>query len=245
MFIPKENLALLEIVREAWFLHAFALGVMFIVVFLAMAITAQEIGISVSAVAAKMGVVFPVLFGFFWLNEHINSILTMGILASLLSVVLIARLKADHPVKGSWVALLPVLVFIGSGFIDVNLKILEHNYFSEANPHLVVSTIFTGAVFSGLIFMFVRYIRKRNPLSVRNIIGGVALGIPNYFSIYFLMKALNEPQFSTVYVMPMNNVGVVLVSVIISALLFKEVLHTKKIIGVILAIVSILLIGLS
>jgi len=231
--------------QNAWFIHSFSLGLMFIVIFLAMAKCAQEISISVGAVAAKMGVLFPVVFGWFFLKEEITPILFTGISLSLVSILLVGRLHPDHPLKGTRLALLPVVIFLGSGFIDTNLKILENNYFEQVDAHHIVSAIFLGAFISGMVLIAYNYIRKRHRIKKKNLIAGVLLGIPNYFSIYFLMRALHHKGALTVYVMPFNNVGIVLLSVVLSVIIFREQLNNKTKWGIFVAMLSIVLIGLS
>ena len=51
---------------------------------------------------------------------------------------------------------------------------------------LFIILIFFIAFFTG----FVIIIFNRNKISFKNIIGGVLLGIPNYFSIYFVLLSL-------------------------------------------------------
>jgi len=79
----------------------------------------------------------------------------------------------------------------------------------------------------------------------RNIIGGIALGIPNFFSIYFLVMALRNNGFESSTIFTINNVAIVLVSTFLGIILFKEKLITKNWIGIILAIISILLVANS
>jgi len=210
-----------------------------------MAKCAQEISISVGAVSAKMGVLFPILFGWFFLKEVMSPMLLVGIFLSVVSILLVGRLHADHPLKGTKLALLPLVIFLGSGFIDTNLKILEYRYFDIVQPHLVVSAIFLGAFLSGAAVVLFNYLRSGKKLLKRNIIAGIVLGVPNYFSIYFLMKALHVKGALTVYVMPFNNVGIVLLSVLLSILLFQEKLNRKTKWGIFIATVSIILIGFS
>lgn len=229
---------------EAWLIHSLVLGILFILIFIGMAKCAQEISISVSTVAAKMGVALPVIYGFFFLKEASSVGLVTGIILSFASIFLVARLHPDHHLKGTLAAFLPVVVFAGSGIIDLNLKIMQISYLSEIETHWMVTTIFAGAFISGTLLILWRMYRHKQKLERENVLAGILLGIPNYFSIYFLVMALNYPGYNTVYVMPLNNIGIVLLSVLLSIWLFSEKLTARIKFGILTAVVSILLIGI-
>ncbi|MCB9246461.1 MAG: hypothetical protein H6606_08525 [Flavobacteriales bacterium] len=228
-----------------WLTHSLLLGILFIIVFVAMARCAQVLSISISTVAAKMGVLFPVLFGWLFLKEQMNLFLATGILCSLLSIATIVKIRKGKLSEVSRHSLLPLLVFVGSGIIDTNLKILENTHFETVDPHFVVTSIFLGAFLAGMIEFSRRMYRNRSLFSAKNLIAGVVLGVPNYFSIYFLMKALHQEGFSTVYVLPLNNIGIVLLSVLVSVVVFRELLTKRLAAGIALAILAIGLIGIS
>ncbi|HRB19940.1 MAG TPA: hypothetical protein PKZ14_07645, partial [Chitinophagales bacterium] len=71
--------------------------------------------------------------------------------------------------------------------------------------------------------------------------GGIILGIPNYFSLYFLLKTLDTLTWQSSIIFPINNLGIVGLSAIAGVALFQEKMNTQKIIGFILAISSIIL----
>ena len=83
--------------------------------------------------------------------------------------------------------------------------------------------------------------RKTRVPRWKNILAGIALGIPNYGSIYFLIKALDMHNLESSVIFPVNNVGIVALSVVCARILFNENLSLKNIVGVILAIISIAL----
>ena len=44
---------------------------------------------------------------------------------------------------------------------------------------------------------------------LKTVFGGIALGIPNYFSVYFLVRALRSDLWDSSGIFTVNNVGVV------------------------------------
>ena len=75
---------------EPWFWPAAIEGLLFYLVFHAMANTAQINGIAAASIATKMSVVIPVSFGLFILHESANEYKLLGIAFGLLAVYLCA-----------------------------------------------------------------------------------------------------------------------------------------------------------
>ena len=78
----------------------------------------------------------------------------------------------------------------------------------------------------------------------KNILGGILLGIPNYYSMEFLLKAFKtDIESSTLFTI--NNVGIVILTTVFALLFFKEKLIKKNWIGIALAVFSILLVSFA
>ena len=80
---------------------------------------------------------------------------------------------------------------------------------------------------------------------MKNILGGVVLGIPNYFSIYFLVLALRSGVLESSGIFTVNNVAIVMLSTLTGIVLFRERLLRKNWIGIVLAVISIFLVALG
>lgn len=221
-----------------WSYVAVLSGILFIVVFLMMAKTAQEFGISVSVVSSKMAVIFPVGFGIWIAGEALEWTTAFGILISIVSVLLVAFSSGDaHGGKHLYI---PLLVFVGSGVIDALLKFISWKYDSPDASTLSMH-IFGGAAISGLVYL----LAKRSTFKLRNAGLGIVLGIPNFFSIYFLLKAIGDPQLPAVVLFPVNNIGIVLLGTLLSIVFWKEKMQPKKLAGILLALISIALISVQ
>ena len=233
-----------EIPNQPWFLGAVFLGALFVSIFFVMAITAHENGVSVASVAGKMSVVIPVLFGVFLYNESVTVLKIVGIIIALVAVYLtsVKEEKITHKNAG---LLFPILLFLGSGAIDTTLKYVEVSFVPKDDVSIFSGSLFGIAAFFGLIILLIKAIKKREPFGVKNIIAGIVLGIPNYFSIVFLIKALQTKGFESSTLFTINNVGVVVVSTLVGILLFKEQFSIKNKIGVGLAIVGIVIVALA
>ena len=231
--------------KESWFPGALMLGFLFIAVFNLAAITTQKSGLSVVAVATKMSVAIPVLCGIFLYNESTGILKIIGILLALAAVYLTSIKSREGISIKSKNLIFPLLVFLGSGIIDTSLKYLETSYVSKTDVGLFSSTIFATAGTIGIIILIVQAFMGKLRITGKNILGGIALGIPNYYSIYFLVMALRSEGFDSSTVFTMNHVAIVTFSTLVGIVLFKEKLIRKNWIGLGLAILSIILVANS
>jgi multidrug transporter EmrE-like cation transporter len=86
---------------------------------------------------------------------------------------------------------------------------------------------------------------KKRRLDLKSLIAGVFLGIPNYYSIYFLLQTFEHSGMQSSVIFPINNIGIVLLSVVIAVLVYKEKLNGFNMAGILLAVISIGLISIA
>lgn len=230
---------------RSWFIPAISLGVLFITIFNLMALTAQRAGLSVVSVATKMSVAIPILFGFIYYKEIITFPKVTGIALALVALYLSSQKKEGNRKLNLKVFLLPLLVFLGSGVIDTSIKFLEEGYVGAEEVSLFSATIFSSAALTGLILLLLRSFKGRVKIEAKNLVAGIALGIPNYFSIYFLVQALRIPFLDSATVFTLNNIAIVVAATLTGILLFKERLSAANWMGILLALVSIAVIAFN
>ncbi len=233
-----------ELPKVDWFYYTLALGALFIIVFNLMAITTQRSGLSVVSVATKMSVVIPVLFGLFYYNESLGALKLIGIGLALVAVYL-SSVKTNKGINiDRKLIILPILVFLGSGVIDTSIKFLEDTYVAQNDVPLFSAIIFLAAAIVGVFSLIFQAINGKFKFEFKNVIAGICLGIPNYFSIYFLVKTLRSDILDSSGIFTINNVAIVTLSTLAGIVLFREKLLPKNWLGILLAIISIILIAL-
>ena len=239
-FFAERQIPISEIHVQPWFSGALFLGALFVSIFFVMAMTAQKNGVSVTSIAGKMSVVVPVFFGIILYNESVTFLKIVGIIMALIAVYLSSVKEEKSEKKGT--LLLPVLLFIGSGTIDTLLKYIQENYVSDEDV-----SIFSGSLFGiagAFAFLCVgASIKKRESFGYKNIIAGIILGVPNYYSIIFLIKALQNKNFESSTLFTINNVAIVVVSTLVGLFFFKEKFSVKNKIGV--AMLGIILVTIA
>jgi drug/metabolite transporter (DMT)-like permease len=230
--------------KEDWFLGAVFLGFLFISMFYVMGLTAQKLGMSVVAVAGKMSVVIPIIFGLVIYNESLGVFKLLGIILALIAVYFASHKESKLEIDKS-VIYLPFILFLGSGVLDTTLKYIQNTYVSLEETSVYLSVIFLIAGLLGSLLLFYFIMIKRSKLSIINVIGGLALGFVNYFAMFFLLRALQTKGLDSSTVFTINNVAIVLFSTILGIAFYKEKLSKMNIIGIVLAIISIFMITFS
>ncbi len=230
-----------QVVQKPWLPYTVALGLLFITVFHLMAQTSQQLGVSVASVASKMSLVIPVLLGVLLYKEHLSFLTIIGVILALTAVYLTSLKKKSVVVKLESIKL-PLLLFIGSGLIDASIKYFQERLIATADFSLFSASVFGSAALFGTLLILLMWFKTPIKFNLRNILGGIALGVPNYFTIFFLLRALKYGGLTSASVFTIVNVGVVLLSTLLGILLFKEKLSLKNWAGIVLAIISIVLV---
>lgn len=244
LLLYQGDINVISIAEKPWFWGTFTLGLLFIIVFNLMAATSQKLGVSVASVATKMSLVLPVLFGVYMYKEVLGPFKIMGIMFAL-AAVYFASIKENSIKFRMGALLLPFLVFVGSGVIDISLAYFQKEFIANKELPLFSATVFASAAIIGITFMLIKSSSKPLKMNFRNVVAGIALGIPNYFSIFFLLRALQNETLNSASIFTINNVAIVMFSTLLGILLFKEKLNLKNWGGVVLAIISIILVARS
>ena len=232
LFIGDVNYNIYNLINTDWFYSTIALGIFFIIMFNVMAITTQKLGISISSMASKMSLIIPVIGAVIFQNASIGVYKILGIMIALIALYLTFK-KSGPTAKPT----LAIILFLGAGMLDMWLDFIRNNFLSStADFNLFIVTVFFTAFSVGLL----KIICDRKRIIIKNIVAGIVLGVPNYFSIYFVLLALES--LGGIYVFPILNIGVVLFSAIISWLFYQEQMSKTNWMGIVLACLSILII---
>lgn len=225
-------------------LPALFIGMLFIVVFYVAALTAQKSGVAVTSIAGKMSMVIPIIAGVWLYGDILTSVRILGITIAIVSVVL-SSVKKGEPGEqkaGSRAALLwilPVLLFIGSGLVDTCIKISQYYFINENNQELYLVFLFGSAGCMGAIASLYQYFKNGVRLKFQSVAGGILLGITNFYSLVFLIRALASPGAESSIIFALSNVMVVLISALFAIFIFREKLNPLNIAGLLMAVISI------
>lgn len=231
------------IIHQPWFPWALLMGSGFICIFNLMAYCTRTDGITTMTIANKLSIVIPVIFAVFLYHDQLGIGKIVGILVAFPAVYLTTRVKEDqqeHLPNLLW----PVLLFIGSGLLDTLVKYVQNNYLSGAEQQAICTIyLFAAAGTVGLIIITTLVVLKKISLHWRNLVAGICIGIPNYFSIYFLIRMLNSNFLQSSAAIPVNNIGILVASSLVAILFFKEKVTISRAVGLLLSVAAILLIA--
>jgi drug/metabolite transporter (DMT)-like permease len=234
-------------VKEPWFLWALLMGTFFILLFNLIGYTTQKLGVAVTSVANKLSLVIPFIFSIVLFNETASWMRIGGILVALLAVVLTcfpAKGKGGRAdAKKSALLLLPAILFLGSGLLDTLVKFVEQTYLDDTNQNAYLIASFGTAATMGTVLLVISLMTSSDRFDPRSVVAGIAIGIPNYFSIWCLVHMLKEYTGNSSAAIPINNMGIVLFSSVAAWLLFRERLSGINWLGIFFALVAIALIA--
>ena len=232
----------MQLVNEPWFGLSILTGFWFIFTYLLMTASTQRSGVTVTSLSSKLSVVLPTLAGVVLFSEKLNFVATMGIVLALVALVLVVGGKntTNKELKINW--LLPVLIFFGTGTGDILMKLTEQQNTSDDMGFMIAFIYFIAMLFGFLVVAF-DLIRGKSKWQWRSAIGGITLGVINFFSTFCVYNAMR--CFDNVVLFPIYNIGVVSLTALTGWLLFKEKLTWKNYLGLAIAIIAVILITLK
>ncbi|XOV67069.1 MAG: EamA family transporter [Fluviicola sp.] len=224
-----------------WMFAALGAGILFICLFFLMGKSSQLNGVASTSVAVKMSMGASVLAMIIAFGTPLNILNGSGIFLAILGVFLVSYSKSVK-VNSSWML---IVLFLGSGMLDFLLFVVQ-KYILQGVPDSIFTAIGLGtAGVFGFIILITQWISGKRKYQWRNVLGGIVLGIPNYFSIYLLLVSYKSTGWSDFTVLSITNVSVVVTSAFIGYLAFREKASPRKVFGLVSAIFAIMLLYLS
>ena len=229
-----------------WLNFALFQGSLFIGIFYITGYLSVAVGIGYTGLMGKISVFIPILFSAMYFHFPMALQQYLGIVMALSAILLIhyqPNRKTDDLKVDIKQLLLGFILLIGSGLIDINFKWFEH-FYSRTVPtsYFAIVCFGTSAVIGSFVVGY-QYFTAKKSLMMRNIIAGIGLGLPNYFSVVFLTKGLQSLPPATFFML--NNIGLLTVVNLTGFLLFRERFSVFKWLGLILAVSAIGLLVLS
>jgi drug/metabolite transporter (DMT)-like permease len=244
LFLPESQHFSLDFSQPAT-LWAMLLGVGFVVTFMLSGVSTQRMGIAATSLANNMSLVIPVLFSLIVLkmSNTFDALNYLGLLLAIVAVVLSTLKKAENDavtVKKSSDWLLPLSVFIMYGITNTTFNYLNAKYVTAQGTTIPFTlTILSGSVIIGAVVLFMRILQGKERLELKSLWAAIPLGIPNFLSFYYLLKALDAYQNNGAFVLPIYNISVIVGSALVALIFFQEKLTLLNKVGLILAVLAI------
>jgi drug/metabolite transporter (DMT)-like permease len=248
-FVEDHNQFVALNFQKVWVQTGIILGILFVFTFYLIAYTTQACGISVATVANKISLIIPVFFSIYVFTDWENSLLNIqfaGVVIALIAIILTSIQDKRKPlikIPKVFSIILPILIFIFGGTIDTLINYSKFYITGQEEDKIFTTIVFIIAAISGLIALLIQLKVSGDSFNAKSIIGGIILGIPNYFSIFFLVKSLSAFGNNAAFVYPVINMGIILLSALVSVIAFREKLSAINKIGITLALGSLILLS--
>ena len=209
-------------------------GVVYLAGLMLVKLNIQKNGVVLTSIFQKLGLLVQLLISIVFFKEQPELIQILGIALCLIAVVMINFEKGQTAI-GFKLGLF--LILINSGLCDGMSKVHEELGNPALSDHFLFYTFAVALILCvGLI------VAKKESFSWKDIAFGILLGVPNYFSASFLLKALND--LAAVIVFPTFSVATVVVISMTGVLAFKEKLSKKQWIGMGVILIALVLLNI-
>lgn len=238
--LNKVELNFAEIAQSSWFVSGIIIGALFVVGFFLIGNATQKIGISITTISNKMSVVLPIGFSVFYFGESLSFLKIFGIIIALVAIFLSSYHKPQKDKIDLKYIYLPIGLFLAIGIMDSLVKFSQSQFSSETIP-VFTAVAFGIAAIIGLIISIFSKVKISDYTKPKTIFSGILLGMLNYGSIYFLMQALEKSGLDSSIVFGINNIGVIILSVLLALIFFKERIKWINWFGIVLAITAVVI----
>lgn len=202
----------------------------------------KQNGVVLSAIFMKLGIMVPLVISILLFQEMPTMVQVFGFILAIVAIIIInLKGKATENIieNASEISLKKIgliLVLIGCGLADGMSKIYQELGADEFEELFLVCTFIIAFILS---VIFVIY--KKQRYTQNEIIYGILLGVPNYYSARFLLKALG--QISAVVAYPTFSIGTIAVVTLTGVIVFKEKITKLQMIAIGLIAVAVVLLN--
>lgn len=222
-----------------------ASGIILSVSFFIYSLSIKYFGISITALSGKMSILIPILIGFLLLGDSVLVHRIIGIIMIFPALYLLLY-ENDKQAKTNKTKFLifPILLFLFTGSNDSIFKIADTFYLlgDIREVYVFLTNAFAISFIVAIIFILIQKPKINKKQYLKTGIAGIELGVLNWYSTFFFLRVIRLLPLSLF--IPLYNICFVLLSVFLGRILFKEKFDKNKIIGSIIAILSIVLLSI-
>ncbi|MBR5782633.1 MAG: DMT family transporter [Clostridia bacterium] len=217
-------------------LFALSYGMAMIFSFLAIA----EGSLALTALIVSYSLILPSLYGILFLNESISLFLILGLCLLIISLLLInINRNTATKITLKWLIFV-VLAFLGNGLCSIFQKMQQvHCDGLYKNEFMLLSLTISAAIMLPAVLIkkekFATHFKRSGGYAI---LCGLANGIVNLFVLIL------SGRMSVSVMFPIVSAGGIILSFIVSLLIYKEKLSVMQYIGALLGLASIILLNI-
>lgn len=210
-------------------------GWFYFISFIYYQVSVRRNGIALSGMFSRMGILVPMALSIVFWQEIPTLIQSIGILLCLISIVLV-NLNYSRG-KRFEINTTLVLLFFYFGIAIFCNKIFQKYAVLELKP-LFLFCLFVSAGITSLS-VSLRYAKS---IQWPEIVIGVAVGIPNLMTAWFLIQALDTIKASVAF--PVFSAGTIISMAVLAVVFFKERITLKNGLAIVATTIALVLINL-
>jgi len=206
---------------------AIVVGLLFFSTFVVYSLVIKRDGIAPGVTFGRISMAIPVVVSIIFWGERPALLNWLGLMAVI--VVILTWEGRISRLSSSLIAL-----FLLSGAIGTSMKFFKVKFPGVDEGKFLIFLFFSALVWSWA-FLF---LTRRKP-ELKEVIGGLLVGIPNFFSSFFLLKALKTvPAYVS---FPFISVNLIIFSTIAGYVIFSEKLCKRKLALLVLGAIGVTL----
>ena len=223
-------------------------------------ISVKQNGVVLSSIFMKLGIMIPLVLSIILFKEMPTVTQIIGFVIALAAIILInlkdkstedisenadnfmimteknlgnVKMKSE---KKTFAKLGLIFVLLGCGTADGMSKIYQELGTEQFEELFLVLTFAVAFLLSILLVVV-----KKQKFTKAELLCGAMLGVPNYFSARFLLKALGE--LSAVVVYPTFSIGTIAVITLTGMIVFKEKITKLQMLAIVLITIAVVLLN--
>ena len=237
LLTPREQ-SLLQTAPSTLWMGAVS-GLFYVAALVLMQSSIHRSGAGLSSAFARLGLLVSLLVSILWFGERPGPTQLLGAALVPTALLLIhGGTREGKAKKGFWLLLLTLLF---SGGADAMSKVFEQLGDQSQSTHFFFWLFLTALLLTAGLALAER-LRSGKRLQLRELAAGAAVGVPNYFSSWLLLLALQRLPAFLAY--PVFSTGTILLVLGASALFFRERLSRRQGLGVGLILAALVLLNL-
>ena len=211
-------------------------GFIYLVAFVLMQRNIQRSGVVLASVFMKLGLLVPMLMSILCFGEMPAAVQILGFVLALAAIVMI-NFKGGNSRDGKRAGTGLILLLLAGGSADSMSKVYE-----ELGPSALKDQFLLYTFLFALVLCLVLTKAKGQRIGRNELVYGFLVGVPNYYSSHFILRALERLEAVIVY--PSFSVGTLLTVTVVGVLLFRERLRRLQWLAVALILVALVLLNI-
>lgn len=217
-------------------------GIFYIVSLILFQNSIRKNGVVLSSIFMKLGIMMPLIISIVLFKEMPNVFQVIGFVIALTAIIMInlkeptGRLEIKDLKRKNQGKVSLIFVLIGCGMADGMSKIYQELGTEQFEELFLVFTFVIAFVLSIILVVY-----KKQKFTINEFIYGALLGLPNYYSARFLLKALGEIPAVVAY--PTFSIGTIAVITITGIIIFKEKITRMQMFAVGLIAIAVVMLN--